>query len=69
MSDFAGANLVDTIVDHFTGGNTPAIAMVANDHVSQVLSQAVDGGISGAFHDPMIAMAEADAHALAAAQA
>jgi len=69
MSDFAGAKLIDTIVDHFTDGSGPAIALAANDAASQILVQLVDGGIQGAFHDQMIAMADADAHALAAAQA
>lgn len=69
MSDFVGANMVDTIVDHFAGASAPAIAMNAIDHVSQVLAQPVDAGFSSVFQPAMTAMADADAHALAVAQA
>ena len=69
LSDFAGAKLVDTIVDHFTGGDVPAIALVANDTASALLVQLGDGaGMSAPFHDVMTALADADATALAAAQ-
>ena len=64
------AGFIDSpIVDHFTGGDAPAIALVANDTASALLVQLGDGaGMSAPFHDVMTALADADASALAAAQ-
>ena len=66
LADFTGANLIDTIVDHFTAGDTPAIALAANDMGSALLAQSLGGDAAMAvFHDAMSATPDADALALA----
>ena len=66
LGDYEGARLVDTIVDHFTSGDAPAIALAANDAGSGMLVQALGGNMAFAvFHDAMSAMPDADALAMA----
>ncbi|MXO73995.1 tandem-95 repeat protein [Altererythrobacter aerius] len=69
MSDVTGSALVDAIVDHFAGGSEPAIALAANDTGSHLLTQVIGGSGVPTTYDAFAAMADADAHALAAAQA